>query len=301
MSALLHGLLLLTMVLLMSAFQNGAGEVENRSGGIVLVDASDESTEYLTEGEILDSDSPAEVADSAPPVIADMKLPADLPGLEATEAAVTGAGESLAESLDRGAPNVDAVINESQVQADVGGKVTTEVFGVKGTGNRFVYLFDRSYSMEDFGRRPLLAARQELLQSLDSLTVSHQFQIVFYNDRTKVFNLDGQPKMYNANDEVKAEAKRFVESVNGEASTDHFKAVKYALSLRPDVIFMLTDAEGGFTRAELRELSRVNRSATVINTIEFGKRQGNDRSLKRLAEETGGSYLFKNINSLRVK
>jgi hypothetical protein len=301
LSAFLHVAILILLFWLMSSFQNGSSDVENRSGGIVLVDSTELATEYLSEGQVDHAESPSEVADSAPPIVAESQLPPEFPGLEVSESSVTGAGESLAESLDRGAPNMEAVINDSQTNVEVGGKVTTEVFGIKGTGTRFVYLFDRSKSMEDFGRRPLLAARQELLQSLDSLTQAHQFQIVFYNNRTKVFNFDGEPKMYFASDDVKESAKRFVQNVNGDASTDHVNAVKYALSLAPDVIFMLTDAEGGFTRAELAALSRANRAATVINTIEFGRRQGVDQSLRKLAEETGGNYLFKDLDSLRLK
>ena len=267
MSALLHGVLLAVLVLVMRSVQpDGAGDVENRSGGIVLVDSTELATEYLTEGKLESLESPtnpAEVADSAPPISDNATRP-ELPGMEASDIDVSGAGESLLESLEKGAPEVESAINDSQSNADVGGVVTTEVFGIKGTGNRFVYLFDRSKSMEDFGRRPLLAARQELLQSVDSLAKTHRFQIVFYNDQTKVFNADGEPKMYFATDEIKDLAKSFVNSVNGDRSTDHFSAVKYALSLGPDVIFMLTDAEGGFTHAELVELSRYNRSATEL-------------------------------------
>ena len=77
-------------------------------------------------------------------------------------------------------------------------------------------------------------------------------------------------------------------------------ALKQALNLAPDVIFFLTDAEGGFTDADLREISRRNRSAAIINAIEFGAYRSRNRSLEAVARTSGGQYVFKNINTLRL-
>ena len=216
--------------------------------------------------------------------------------MESAQTPITGAGDQLVESL----PGADGLIDGPAANLEIGGKVTTEVFGVKGTGSRFVYVFDRSQSMEGFSSRPLLAARQALMKSLDSLRDNHQFQIIFYNDRVKAFNPDGLAAMYFATDERKQAARNFVASIRGESGTDHLNALKKAFRLGPDVIFLLTDAEGGFTRAELREVSRLNRSAAVINAIEFGDRRSGDRSLQRLAQESGGQYIFKDIRTLRI-
>ena len=80
------------------------------------------------------------------------------------------------------------------------------------------------------------------------------------------------------------------------------KALKAALALGPDVVFMLTDAEGGLSSAELALISRWNRSSAVINAIEFGagSEPGTDQSLKRLARENRGQYSYKNITTLRL-
>jgi hypothetical protein len=197
-------------------------------------------------------------------------------------------------------PGADQLIEGESANLRSGGRVTTEVFGVKGTGSKFVYVFDRSKSMEGYGSRPLLAARQALLRSLQSLTDKHQFQIMFYNEGLQMFKPDQLSDLHYATEELKVSATRFVNGVRGDGGTDHLNALRQALQLRPDVIFFLTDAEGGFSPAELRELGQLNRSSTVINAIEFGELRGRDRSLEALTRENGGQYIFKDIRTLRV-
>ena len=276
--------------------QRGAGDTENRTGGIVLVDLESQTTEYLTEGDVEQTSNPTVAEQSPPPIAAFSELPPDLAGMEAALTPTSGAGDQLVEAL----PGADSFIDGPAANLEIGGKVTTEVFGVKGTGSRFVYVFDRSQSMEGFSARPLMAARQALLKSLDSLGDNHQFQIIFYNDTVKAFNPDGLAAMYFATEDRKQAARDFVVSVRGDRGTDHLNALKKAFRLAPDVIFLLTDAEGGFTPAELREVSRLNRSAAVINAIEFGERRGGDRSLQKLAQESGGQYIFKDVRTLRI-
>ena len=296
LSFLFHTCFFVVLILALRTVQRGASDIENRSGGIVLVDIQSDTTKYLTEGDVEQVSSQPAAEQSPPPLAADSELPPDLPGMDSAETPITGAGDQLVEQL----PGADGLIDGPAANLEIGGKVTTEVFGIKGTGSRFVYVFDRSSSMEGYNGRPLLAARQALLQSLDSLRDNHQFQIVFYNDGVRPFNPDGFASMYFATDDRKEAARNFVGSVRGEGGTDHLNALKRAFRLGPDVIFLLTDAEGGFTPAELREVSRLNRSAAVINAIEFGDRRRGDRSLQQLAQESGGQYIYKDIRTLRI-
>ena len=217
--------------------------------------------------------------------------------MDAATTPITGVGQELVQSL----PGADGLLEGVSNNRRIGGKVTTEVFGIKGTGSRFVYVFDRSASMSGYNNRPLRAAKQQLLASLNSLGSNQQFQIIFYNDSTTVFNPDpGPPEMMSADERTKRSATRFVQRVQADRGTDHLNALRLGLSLAPDVIFLLTDAEGGFTRGELSRVAQWNRSGAVINAIEFGvgSRRGNDRSLEQLAREQGGSYIYKNILTL---
>lgn len=292
----LHLLICIALFLLITQTPSGGSDIENRSGGIVLVNSTDQATEYLDQGDIEEASEATVAADSPPPLAMENDAPPELPGLESSEAPIVGAGESLLE----GVTGADSLIEVPTQTGKIGGNVTTEVFGIKGTGSRFVYVFDRSKSMEGYNARPMIAARQQLLQSLDSLTTKNKFQIIFYNDKIRIFNPDGQPTMYQATEELKTKAKNFVASTPPDGGTDHISALLAAFKLGADVIFFLTDAEGGFTDSEIRLLSRYNRNAAVINAIEFGERQGRDRSLKRMAESTGGTYLFKNIRTLEI-
>jgi hypothetical protein len=296
-----HTVLFVALLLLMSRYSGGAGDEETRTGGIVLVEATSETTtEYLTEGDVADSSASATNQQSPPPLPSDSELPPELPGAASSPSEIAGVGDDLMESFQ----GADSLLDGKE-SFEIGGKVTTEVFGVKGTGSKFLYIFDRSESMEGYERRPLLAAKSALKASLESLGKVQQFQVVFYNDEIRVCEISGEPTgMFFASDINKAAGARFVDSIRGDGGTDHLSALKFGLSLNPDVIFMLTDAEGGFTPAEMGAISDWNRGGTVINAIEFGvgsKGRSSDLSLERVAKQSGGQYTYKNILTLRLE
>lgn len=295
-SFLFHVVLAAICLLLLTQFQKGGGDVETRSGGIVLVDATEEATEYLDEGDV-EAAAESAAAQQAP-AVAELVSDAapELPGVAASEPAVAASDALLGDLV-----GADSMLTGSGQGGEIGGPSTTEIFGIQGTGTRFVYVVDHSQSMSDFNGRTMQAAKQQLLKSIASLRSNNQFQIVFYNNQIRIFNPDGAPTMYHATNEFKQEAKRFVDRTRPDGGTDHMNALKYAFRLRPDVIFLLTDAEGGFSKGELRDLSDWNRSGAVINAIEFGIAAGRDRSLEQASRESGGSYLFKNINTLKLE
>lgn len=298
LSFLLHTVLFTTIFLVLRSIPQGAAETDAREAGIVLVNADSQKTEYLTEGEVEDVTSATTSAASPPPLTAEQQLPPDLPGIDAAQTPITGVGQELVQSL----PGADGLLDGLPNNRNIGGKVTTEVFGIKGTGSRFVYVFDRSASMSGYNNKPLKAAKQQLLASLQSLGPTQQFQIIFYNDTTMVFDPNpGPPEMMAADEQTKRQAIRFVERTQADRGTDHLNALRLALSLSPDVIFLLTDAERGFTRRELGAVADWNRSGATINAIEFGvgSNRGDDRSLEQLAREQGGTYVYKNILTLR--
>lgn len=299
MSFVLHGCLFGCMLLLMIRYSSGAGEVENRTGGIVLIDKSSQTTEYLDEGDVRQSSASNQSQTSPPPTSITNELPPELPGFATGQSTLTGVGDDLTQS-NSGAESMTFGDSSNQ---PFGGKVTTEVFGVKGTGSRFVYVFDRSASMEDMGGKPLRAAKRQLLESMNSLGEIQQFQIIFYNNDTKMFRGDrGAASLAFATEENKSRAIRFVSSIGGEGGTDHVSALKLALSLGPDVVFLLTDAEGGFTTGDLFAISGWNKSGAVINAIEFGlgaQRGNTDNSLRAVARESRGQYIYKDLRSFR--
>ena len=193
----------------------------------------------------------------------------------------------------------------SSGKGGIGGKgeATVNVFGVQGTGSRFVYVFDRSLSMSGYGGRPLAAAKRELIKSLESLGSVHQFQIVFYNEEPKVFNTapGKSPQLAFASDENKEHAEAFVTKITADGGTQHMDALFKALSMSPDVIFFLTDADDPkLTDTDLTRLRKGNRAGVVINCIEYGSgaSQGDNNFLKRLAAQNRGHHIYVDVSRL---
>ncbi|MCS7306089.1 MAG: hypothetical protein NZ602_13415 [Thermoguttaceae bacterium] len=182
------------------------------------------------------------------------------------------------------------------------GKGKTRVFNVEGEGTRFVYVFDRSASMEGFGGiSPLEAAKAQLLASIESLQPMHQFQIIFYNDQQWIFNPAGDPgKLPLATPQNKDRAKKWVRSITPDGGTRHEEALLAAIRLRPDCIFFLTDADD--PKLSDGQLERIARRAAgiPIHTIEFGMgpRSGPPSFLARLAQMTQGNYAYVDITRL---
>lgn len=183
-----------------------------------------------------------------------------------------------------------------------GGKARTGVFGVESEGYSFVYVFDCSASMSAPAGRPLAAAKQQLLASIDSLDKTHQFQIIFYNREPYVLNLTGvEGRLVFGEEKNMQQARKFVAAIDAELNTNHEPALMMALRMRPDVIFFLTDADDPvLTEEQMRRIGRLNAGGSVINTIEFGTGAPPVRPnwLMRLAHEHQGQYQFVNVRQL---
>jgi len=178
------------------------------------------------------------------------------------------------------------------------GSALVSVFGVQGEGNKFVYLFDRSSSMEG---APLAAAKKQLLDSLASLGGAHQFQIIFFNTKVHPFNGAERGRIAYATDPNKQLAANFVGGVTADGGTDRLTALKEAIRLAPDVIFFLTDADDPMSLGELGEIDRENsRTKAAICVIEFGRRQSPSPGnfLAELARQSGGQYGYVNTLTL---
>jgi len=180
--------------------------------------------------------------------------------------------------------------------------VETQLFGVKGKGTRFVYVFDRSASMSDFEGRPLAAAKRELAASLHTLKAVHQFQIIFFNERPKLMNAarDQSPQMIFGDEQGQRQAESFIDTITAEGGTDRMAALRLALRMQPDVIFFLTDADKPpLTAADLAAVERLNRGA-IIHAIEFGvgpqPKDGN--FLQRLAGANAGEHAYVDVTRL---
>jgi hypothetical protein len=170
----------------------------------------------------------------------------------------------------------------------------TQIFGVTARGSSFVYVFDRSLSMQG---PALVAAKRELLASLSQLQPVQQFQIIFYNEKPKIMP---PGLLLFADDNGRRQSESFVGGITAAGGTDHVSALELAIRLQPDVIFLLTDADEPPLSA--RELNAIHQKNTaIINVIEFktGSEAPKRSSLRQLADQNRGEYKQIDSSSLQ--
>ncbi|MGY8769018.1 MAG: hypothetical protein ACKVH8_11420 [Pirellulales bacterium] len=308
LSLLLHTSLVIALALTVQEVNRDApGGEPDRNGSIVLSKQTGEKTEYF-DGSGNESTSKAEQTDSTSP---SESIESSLPAVDASPTELgallpsDGGGSLSGDQEGVGLPGTGELTTGGEnTRPGSGEKGSTTIFGVEGTGNKFVYVFDRSGSMEGFGGRPLAAAKSELIGSLSDLEETHQFSIVFYNENQRIFDTgDGRRKLVFANPQGKLLAERFVRSVIANGGTQHLPALQLALDMQPDVIFFLTDADHPeLFPHELERVRRTNKGA-VIHTIEFGfgPFSGKRNFLVKLADQNDGKHIYIDISKLRPK
>jgi len=302
MSGVLHCAIVVALTFLVQVAPRGVAEPD-RNGGIVLVRNLENRREYLTEEDASSSGGTPSQASGmenvADPLPTASDIPVDLTGALPSGNDLVGIGGDVGDAL----PGADGLIVGTIPSKFRGNQTQTSVFGIQGVGSKFIYVFDRSQSMSGYESRPLAAAKAELISSLESLQSTHQFQIIFYNQRPLVFNPfpDRAPEMMFGNERDKELAMDFVRKVVADGSTHHIDALKLAVGLGPDVIFFLTDAEEPRLNAsELAMIRRWNQAEASINTIEFGGGpfRGGDNFLAKLARENNGRHVYVDVTRL---
>ena len=173
-----------------------------------------------------------------------------------------------------------------------GGAGETTFMNIAGIGKSVVYLIDTSSSMD--GPR-LRTARAQLKASLRLLQPDQQFAVIFYNEyrvRLKLRRQAEQP-MYFATDVNKQLAIQEIDRIASDSGTDHKPALLEALSLKPDVVYFLTDGdEPQLSPADLRDIAHYRNGAT-IHVIKFGDGSVTSRTLnwlQKLAQQGQGEY-----------
>lgn len=291
MSLTIHLLVLCGLALVTRQVMRGTVPEPDRDISIALVKLDGNERRYVGEnGAVADNQPESGELSSFLPT--DDELTADLsdvlPDLSGTSG--VAAGQVGANSSAASQPGRDG-FGQS-------GSTVTDIFGIQGTGARFVYVFDRSGSMGGYEGLPMRAAKRELLASLKDLQRQHQFQIVFYDDEVKLFRPLGQPaRLVWADEAGKDLARAFVAGIQPDGGTNHYRPLLLALDMQPDVIFFLTDADQPPLRAAQLQTLRRRNSGTTIHAIEFGvgppKSGGN--FLARVASDSGGQYRYINI------
>jgi len=312
LSFMFHLVLLVVAGFLLDSRSNGTNAVAvDRAIGIAIVHQmpdrdlyeevqSPKDRELQKDKQDVQNESATQSSSLAPP--SDLAPPLDLAGvlnaLQASPNPINGTGLSGESNLPG-----EAFTNGGAIQSGEGDEATTMLFGISGSGTHFVYVFDRSDSMNGFAGRPLRAAKSELIKSLGSLTERQQFQIIFYNEQPRPFSLPGVPMaMVRAEPSNLSLAQNYIRSITAYGGTEHESALKLALRMGPDVIFFLTDARiPRLSESDLQTLQiRASSSGTTIHCIEFGSDNGapSDSFLIDLANMNQGQYRYINVQDL---
>lgn len=166
---------------------------------------------------------------------------------------------------------------------------STAFFGATEHAESFAYVIDCSGSMATHDAIGL--AKRELLSSLAQLPPDARFGIVFYTTRFSVFpDASGRKALMPATSENKSRVRLRLAQIRPDGGTDPRPAVDAALTLKPEVVFLLTD--GQELSYEDVQFLEAHRGPTRIHTIDFsGPSPAPETSpLRRLAAETGGTY-----------
>jgi hypothetical protein len=218
-------------------------------------------------------DEPAVEELSEPMVTLDASSPpAELaPGGAAGLAGLAGAGDAL------------------DGEGGLSGAGTT-YFGIAGRGTRFAYIVDRSGSMSAYNRMGI--ALRELARSIQGLPDYAQFHVVFFSS-PPVVTPPMQRGWLRARPNTVTNFTRWLDNVTpggGTVPRPAFEHV-FALDVRPDVIFFMTDGIiAGFSAEEVRQMNSRGRRV-VIHTITFGD-QGSEELMRQIARDSGGTYRF---------
>jgi hypothetical protein len=174
--------------------------------------------------------------------------------------------------------------------------------GVDGGGNHFVYLVDSSGSMRD----GFQSARSELLNSIDQLQPNQRFYVVFFDEEPDYMRLSDpdvdEPRSVMATPENKKRLRRWASTVEMNKGKAPYDVLPFALSLRPDVIFLLSDGE--FPDAIAKILREQNRNEnlfgdsgpiSIVHTIRYHGIEGEtgkkaEATMVQIAQENGGQY-----------
>ncbi len=163
----------------------------------------------------------------------------------------------------------------------------TSVFGVKTVGKRFAYVVDNSNSMSK-GR--LEAAIQEVQDSVDMLAPNQFFYVIFYSDTAyPLFHPKPAKTFVNATPANKAKLREWLATVEHCLHTFGEEAMQLALSLKPDVIYLMGD--GAFTDNTVKQtLARID-PRILIHTFGFDMKKGDDKAgFEAIAKKFRGNF-----------
>ena len=195
------------------------------------------------------------------------------------------------EGVIRSDSPVDAV---AQPPASIGNVVRAppkpehkvEFFEVKSHADSVAFVVDCSTSMS--GSR-FERACQELINAIEQLAPEQMFFVVFFDQGRVPLFPDETPHLAKAEPSEKARFLKQVKSIRIGSGTNPESSLELAISLDPDIVYLLSDGEFPTPKAALVE--RLKRQQIKVQTIAFETTSGRQMLLD-IAAETGGTFCF---------
>lgn len=167
-------------------------------------------------------------------------------------------------------------------------RVSATFFQIPCRGQTILYVIDASSSMGPNGG--LEAASRELLTSIRRLGPQVRFQVMAFNSHAN-FLVPALPNWLAPSADVIDRVGLALLDLQAEGRTDYRLALQKALSMRPDVLYFLTDANDLPPRL-VEEITRLNAGRSAIHVIELTGRRDPplDSDLQFLARENRGLF-----------
>lgn len=165
----------------------------------------------------------------------------------------------------------------------------SQFFELSTAGAKFVYVLDGSGSMTEphsEARTKLDRVKIELVRSIGGLPAGMEFYVIFFNRHAVPMKAR---ELQPATLDNKKKYLEWVVKVQGGGGTDPSEALKLALDLKPDVIYLLTD--GVFDDKVTGEITKLNTRGVAIHTFCFGNASG-ESLLQDIARKNHGTYKF---------
>ena len=161
------------------------------------------------------------------------------------------------------------------------------------------FVCDASGSMiQTFG-----SLKAELTKAVTKLNAVQGFNIIFFHDERASAMSDG---LLLATPENKGKAFAFLDDANTTGTTNPIPGIEAAFKSKPQLIYLLTDADFPDNAAVLSAIRRLNPGKqTKVNTIAFTSGDASDELsqgfvelMKTIAHENGGSFRLVKENEL---
>ena len=131
----------------------------------------------------------------------------------------------------------------------------------------------------------LARATMELRRSVFALQPPQRFEVIFYNQES--IPMPGGPRSRPADPQAKNQLLFWLRLIEPDGGTDPRPALKQALAMRPDAVFLLSD--GLFPEGTVELVTKLNSRKTPIHCVDLAGGLGSD-DLRRIARANSGRY-----------